>query len=286
MGDPLVSAPPMNTPELLRAAVDGAGIAPAFQPIVALPHGVVVGFEALARWPELDGIEPEEVVAYAKGIGGVDRFDRMCIGAAVDRALRANLTPGSMLLVNSEPSSAYVGPDDDEILARGRDALTLVFEITERGIFAHPRALLRKIAQIRADGFSVALDDVGVYPESLSLMDVISPDIVKLDMSLLHSAPSRAQARTLSAVMAHHERTNSVILAEGIENEDQLELALAMGAVLARGSCSDMPLPCPTASMSRGGRCRRRVASHRSTRFRRSTWWPVSVRCARRERTP
>jgi hypothetical protein len=76
---------------------------------------------------------------------------------------------------------------------------------------------------------------VGAHPDSLALLDVIAPDVVKLDMGLVQSQPDDAQARTLSAVLAHHERSGAVILAEGIETDDHLEQALAVGATLGQG---------------------------------------------------
>ena len=219
----------------LDDAVAGVGIVPAYQPIVALPDGVTVGYEALARWPSLDDPRPQAVFEHAATHGGLDGLDQTCITAGLGLALHNDLAPGTMLLVNCEPTSTYVGPADDEVLASARDRLRVTFEFTERSLLAHPRALLRKLAEIRADGFSVALDDVGAHPDSLAMLDVVRPDIIKLDLALVQSDPSRDQARTLSAVLAHHEHTGAVILAEGIENDDHLEQALAVGASLGQG---------------------------------------------------
>lgn len=219
----------------LDAASTGEGVVPAFQPVVALPSGRVVGFEALARWPALGDPSPQEVFAHASTRGGLDRLDRTCISAAVSSALADDLEPGTMLLINCEPNSAFVGAAHDPVLARGRDSFQLVFEFTERHLLAHPRTLLHKLAAVRADGFAIALDDVGAHPDSLALLDVVCPDIVKLDVALVQSDPTRDQARTLSAVLAHRERTGAVILAEGIETEDHLERAMAVGATLGQG---------------------------------------------------
>jgi hypothetical protein len=128
-----------------------------------------------------------------------------------------------------------VGPAQNAVLKRGHTELQLMFELTERSLLAHPRALLAKVAALRSDGFGIALDDVGAHPDSLALLDVIAPDVVKLDMGLVQSQPDDAQARTLSAVLAHHERSGAVILAEGIETDDDLEQALAVGATLGQG---------------------------------------------------
>lgn len=89
----------------------------------------------------------------------------------------------------------------------------------------------------------MALDDVGAHPASLALLDVVCPDIIKLDLALVQSQPDHEKARTIAAVLAHHERTGAVILAEGIETNDHLEQALALGATLGQGFMFGRPGP-------------------------------------------
>jgi EAL domain-containing protein (putative c-di-GMP-specific phosphodiesterase class I)/DICT domain-containing protein len=223
------------SPGQVDAAIRGVGLSSAFQPIVALPDGAVVGFEALARWPESTGLGPQAVFARAEALNRVDELDRLCIDTAITGALAHGLTRKALLCINCEPSSPLVDLLQNAVLKRGRTELQLMFELTERSLLAHPRALLAKVAALRGDGFGIALDDVGAHPDSLALLDVIAPDVVKLDMGLVQSQPDDAQARTLSAVLAHHERSGAVILAEGIETEEHLEQALAVGATLGQG---------------------------------------------------
>ncbi len=206
-----------------------------YQPIVSLPDGVTVGYEALARWPQLGNPTPENVLAQASATGDLDRLDLACIHAAIDGATSGGMKSGGLLLVNSEPASAYVSRFNDAILSRGFGELQVMFELTERSMLEHPQALLRKVNAMRSDGFAIALDDVGAHPDSLALLDIVCPDIIKLDVEMVQSQPSIEQTRTLSGVLAHHERTGCVILAEGIETHEHLEQALAMGASLGQG---------------------------------------------------
>jgi hypothetical protein len=81
----------------------------------------------------------------------------------------------------------------------------------------------------------VALDDVGADVRSLALMPLLRPDIIKLDLRLVHDHPSTEIAEIVNAVNAERERTGAVVLAEGIETEEQLDLARAMGATLGQG---------------------------------------------------
>ena len=239
---PIGSADPPEL-DVLDVAASGEGRDPTFQPIVLLADGAVVGFEALTRWPALNDPDPEAVFSHAAATGWIDRLDRMCIEAAIDNALRQGVLPGTVLLLNCEPLSAYVAPSTSALLTRARDELQVTFELTERNLLKHPHALLRKVANLRADGFGIALDDVGAHPDSLALLDVIFPDVVKLDLSLVQSQPSDGQARILAAVLAHRERTGAVLLAEGIESEEHLERALALGATLGQGYRYGRPGP-------------------------------------------
>lgn len=220
--------------DLLDHAAVGSGLIPSFQQVVSLPGGTVVGYEALARWPHLDGAGPLQVFAHAARKGTLDVLDRECIRRAADAALRGNSTPGMLLLINCEPSTENLDLADDA-LAEAAGTFHLMFELTERGLLDNPRALLRKVDALRAHGFMIALDDIGAQRDSLALLDIIAPEILKLDMGLVQNQPDDVQARTVAAIIGHHERTGATIVAEGIETELHLEQALAYGATLGQG---------------------------------------------------
>ncbi|MBJ7340483.1 EAL domain-containing protein [Mycolicibacterium sp.] len=232
-------------PSDLDDAVTGEGVAPVFQPIVSLPSGTTVGFEALARWPHQPHLGPQSVFAYAVATEQVTELDRLCIDRAVDGALRGGLTDGALLGVNSEPASDYTGRADSEILQRGHDKFELVFELTERDLLGHLPRLLRKVAALRADGITIALDDVGANPESLALLDIVCPEVIKLANNLIQAPPSADTAKTGAAIMAHRERRGTLIIAEGIETDQHFEQALAWGATLGQGFLFGRPGPLP-----------------------------------------
>lgn len=221
--------------DLLGTAASGHGVVSAFQRVVSLPDETVVGYEALARWPSLNGFNPLQVFAHAQQVGQLNDLDRACITAAARGALQGNSSDGMLLLVNCEPTTPDVDFTVDAALIEAASTFRVVFELTERGLLTDPGALLRKVEALRDVGFMIALDDVGAHRDSLALLDIVAPDIVKLDMGLVQHQPDRIQARTVAAVMAHHERTGALILAEGIETEEHLEQAVAYGATMGQG---------------------------------------------------
>lgn len=200
----------------------------AYQPVVDLETGEIVGAEALARWPQL-GVPPLEAFETARRQGRVEELDHACQQAALDGVARAALPEGFALFVNVEPGSAP-GP-----CARAPVAARVVAEITERALLADPARLLRSLAALRKSGCGVALDDVGAVPDSITMLPFVRPDVVKLDVSLVRGRPSGDQARIVTAVAAYAERTGATVLAEGIETATDVDRARTLGATLGQG---------------------------------------------------
>ena len=119
----------------------------------------------------------------------------------------------------------------------------MIFELTERNLLGHLPTLLRKVAALRADGIAIALDDVGDNPESLALLDIVCPEVIKLANKLIQDPPSVDTAKTGAAIMAHRERRGALIVAEGIETDEHLEQAMAWGATLGQGFLFGRPSP-------------------------------------------
>jgi hypothetical protein len=102
------------------------------------------------------------------------------------------------------------------------------------------------VADTRRHGWAVALDDVGVNPQSLSLLEFCEPDFVKLDRSLISGPISPQTGLVLSAVSDHAERHNTMIVAEGIENGADFQRADAWKADLLQGFGLARPGPIDT----------------------------------------
>jgi hypothetical protein len=98
---------------------------------------------------------------------------------------------------------------------------------------------------VRSRGWGLALDDVGADTRSLALMPLLRPDIIKLDLRLVQEQPGSEIAEIVNAVNAERERTGARILAEGIETEEHLQTALALGATLGQGWLFGRPAPVP-----------------------------------------
>ena len=209
-----------------------------YQPIVDLDSGVVIAWEALARGPQGSALElPDKLFGAAARLGRTVELDQCCRVAAVDGAIAADLGRHQELFVNVEPDTA--GAPVPAFLEAGRDRaqaqLRVTVEITERELTRDPGALVALVAHYRSRGWGIALDDVGVDPRSVSLMPLLRPDVIKLDMAFVQHPLTRERARIVHAVVAEAERSGARVLAEGIETAEQALIAKTLGADLGQG---------------------------------------------------
>ncbi|HEU4480856.1 MAG TPA: EAL domain-containing protein, partial [Actinomycetota bacterium] len=223
---------------LLNDVIRVGAVRTLYQPIVDLESFEVVGYEALARGPEGSRLEqPHLLFETARACGRLDDLDWLCRTTALTGALEAGLKQGTSLFLNVEPA-ALASPLPHSywrVWERSRRELSVLFEVTERALTASPASLLRRCEEIRELGWGIALDDVGVAPSSLAMLPLLRPDVIKLDRLLMSKDAGRLRNRIVHAVSAEHERRGTAVVAEGIENEDHIELALAMGATLGQG---------------------------------------------------
>lgn len=215
-----------------------------FQPIVDLETRALVGFEALARGPEGSGFEhPESLFAIAATEGRVVELDRACQRAAVRGALTHGLRDPLTTFVNVEPDTVGFGP-----LPKLAPGLRGVIELTERTLTSRPAELMPAIQRARGQGWGIALDDVGADARSLTLMPLVRPDVIKLDLRLIQAQPTPEIAAIVGAVGSEAERTGATIVAEGIETDEQAQYARALGATLGQGWLFGGPTAAPAIS--------------------------------------
>jgi EAL domain-containing protein (putative c-di-GMP-specific phosphodiesterase class I) len=221
----------------LQQVLDDGGVRSVFQPIVDLVSGRVAAYEALARGPVGALERPDHLFATARRHGLLAELDAACRSAALRGALEHGLLEPLTLFVNVEPEVLERAPLHElvELAGQASGKLRVVLEITERALTARPAELLHTVQRVRDLGWGVALDDVGAESASLAFLEVVRPDVVKLDLGLVQRRPDRAVAQIMNAVNAYAERSGAQLLAEGIETEEHRQAAEALGATLGQG---------------------------------------------------
>jgi EAL domain-containing protein (putative c-di-GMP-specific phosphodiesterase class I) len=226
----------------VRAVLDAGGPRMVFQPIVSPASGELVGVEALARFDT--GVEraPDAWFreAWAAGLGVELEL------AAVRNALPAlaRLPPDAFLSINASPSTLADARFVEAIahIAPGR----LVAEITEHAVVEDYGPLVEAVARVRALGVRIAIDDVGAGYASLRHVLWVSPDIVKLDMSLTRNIDVDPIKQALaSGLAAFAERTRFMVVAEGVETAAEAATLHEVGVRFGQGYLFARPGPLP-----------------------------------------
>ena len=228
--------------------IDQRAITSVFMPVVRLDTFTIMGYEALARGPQGTKLEsPGALFAQATAVGREAELDWVCRAAAYKAALEAKLPPSQSVFVNTDPTRlAATCPSDLATgVWRAESKLRVIIEVSERTLAASPAAVASAMQRARRVGWGLALDDVGTAPEALALLSVVEPDVIKVDLAALARREERHVALVVNTVLAEAERTDAVILAEGIEGKRHLALARAIGAELGQGFLFGKPGPLP-----------------------------------------
>ncbi len=237
---PHASEQPTEGP-LARLLRDNA-LRTVFQPIVDLRDGSVYAHEALIRGPQAMPLHSADALfGAARREGIVERFEFACIGIAL-KTWAALAQPGRLFLnisANALLAAVRIRSATDLLAAVDEFGLLprmLTFEITEHEHVSDVDALVAAAREVQAAGVSFALDDFGDGRSSLRLWSELGPDIVKIDKYFTQSIASRARKlQTLRALMQIAEVFGSRLVAEGIENADDLRAVRDLGIDLGQG---------------------------------------------------
>ena len=216
-----------------------------FQPIIDAKDGSVFAYEALMRVDLPTLHSPADVLRLAREencLHEVERITFFCASSAYQALENAGkVVPSALLFVNSI-ASQYLTPDElSEYSARYASILPrIVIEITEEEVL-DPKALRIK-QTIRGSSGAFALDDYGSgYSNERSLLE-LSPNYIKIDLSIIRSIDTDANKRQIvsNTVSYAHQRGMKVV-AEGLETADEVRTVLSLGVDLLQGFFLAMP---------------------------------------------
>ncbi len=225
----------LDHPEALQRRFDSAlgHLWIAFQPIVSWPGRRVHGYEVFVRSNEGSLQKPSDLLDAAERLGRLMELGRS-IRAQTAAAMSA-LPPDATVFVNLHPADLN-DLDLYESGALSDVASRVVLEITERASLDSVAALPKRLAELRARGFRLAVDDLGAGYAGLSSMADIEPEYVKLDMSLVRGIDGTPTKRKLVESMAHLcGDLGMQVVAEGIETTGERDTLSATGCELLQG---------------------------------------------------
>ena len=216
--------------QLFRSVVDEQRLRAVFQPIVDLRDGAAVGYEALTRFEIEPRRGPDQWLADAERVGRRTELELFAARTALAQFAASDAT--GFLSLNA---SAATLEHCDELVA-GLDDGRIVFEITEHHAIEDYVALRPLLDGLRAQGARLAVDDAGAGFASLRHTLQLSPDFIKLDISLIRGIDHEPRQRALAAgLIAFANDVGAAIIAEGLETAGELAALRELGVPYGQG---------------------------------------------------
>jgi diguanylate cyclase (GGDEF)-like protein/PAS domain S-box-containing protein len=236
----------------LGRALQGGELSVHYQPLVSLRTGDILGFEALLRWdhPELGGVSPASFIPIAEEIGLIVPIGSWVMHEALAQLARWRARTGRDLTMSINLSPRQLEEDDivaevgAALIEAGVDPSCVTLELTESEVLEEGSSRQKFIA-LRQLGVSIAADDFGSGFASYAALQQLPFTTLKIDRSLIDGLDGphpKALAQVRSIIeMAH--ATDLVVVAEGIERDEQRAALAALGCDIGQGYLLSRPCP-------------------------------------------
>jgi EAL domain-containing protein (putative c-di-GMP-specific phosphodiesterase class I) len=229
----------------LRLALDRHELRVVYQPEVELATGRIIGVEALVRWqhPERGVVSPAAFIPAAEETGLILPIGAYVLREACSQAARwQELFGGEPVTVWVNLSGRQLSQWDlpemvaDAIATSGVRPRSIGLEITESVVMEDAEQASESLRRLRGLGLCLAIDDFGTGYSSLSYLKRFPVDLLKVDRSFVDGIVTDPDdASIVAAVISLARALGKGVVAEGVENERQVDALLAMGCSLAQG---------------------------------------------------
>ncbi len=237
----------------LRLAIERQEFQLYYQPIFSLKTQRLLGCEALLRWlhPEQGMIPPDEFVPIAEDTGLMVAIDKWVIREACRQMQfwrQCHLIPADAIISVNLSAAQFLQPDliaqiNKVLQESSLPSTNLKLEITETVVIQNPQQVIETIKTLRNQGISLSIDDFGVGYSSLSYLQQLPVNILKIDRSFINDIhQSQQQYGIVEAIMRLAENLNIQVIAEGIEQAEQLQCLKQLGCQFGQGYIFARPL--------------------------------------------
>jgi diguanylate cyclase len=234
----------------MRTAIERHRLTLHYQPTRNLRTNAVHGVEALVRWehPLLGFLQPDDFIPLAEQVGLIVPLTRTVLDLAITELAR--LDRGGHSLQMSVNISRWDLMDEQLVESLERmlqwhriPAERLTLEVTESCLSQDPARAKVSLERLQKVGVKISIDDFGVGYSSMSQLLELPVDELKIDKSFVFALNSDRRAISLISSMIEMSRAlGLVVIAEGIENEGNLELLRKAGTDIAQGNFVSRPL--------------------------------------------
>lgn len=235
----------------LRKAIEEGSIEVHFQPKLDLKTGKISAAEALARWhhPDQGYVSPAVFIPLAERTGlieaiGLQVLDQSCKQAASWHHQGIHIQVAVNIAAQQLDSGLLLQQVDHLLNKYELPARLLELELTESTLMEDAEASIVEMQSLRSRGVSLAIDDFGTGYSSLSYLQRFPLDVLKIDRSFLMTDQGNKNQGTLTrAIIALGHGLGMRVVAEGVEEQQQLEELRLLGCDFAQGFIISKPVP-------------------------------------------
>ncbi len=223
-----------------------------FQPIMDVQSNETFAFEALNRPFQTNLFKNPDI--FYEFVGTTNRvflFECLCRNLSLIRydARRQQMASNKnfTLFINIHPNilldkNYHSGETLALLKSLNIEPEQVVFELTERSAVIDFEEFSRVLSHYRAQGFRIAVDDVGSGYNSLKTLIYLKPEFIKLDRSLIQNINDHpAQQQLLTVILNYAIQSGTKVIAEGIETNEEYEFIQSAGVHYAQGYAIGRP---------------------------------------------
>jgi EAL domain-containing protein (putative c-di-GMP-specific phosphodiesterase class I)/GGDEF domain-containing protein len=240
--------------DILDKILEGEYITPVYQPIVSLTDGQIFGYEALSKIKEKElEMDIGQMFRIADKTNRAWELEALCRTKALKNSIY--IKNGKKLFLNVNPNIMHDEKFKEGFLGTGKAGFTktrlneygldfrnIIFEITERVAIIDSEAFMGSIKHYRNQNYGIAIDDVGAGYSGLNTIANVRPNIMKLDMGLIRNIDKDETKQFLCRAMVDFGKSAGILLiAEGIETEEELRTLIKLNVDLGQGFFLDIP---------------------------------------------
>lgn len=216
-----------------------------YQPIIRLDDHTVVGFESLLRATHGNSnLDAEALIARAARSGWLHEFDQLGRSLAIGGIgpwLGEGLLFLNVMAIDGSFDVASISGLVEKAVERGLDPDQIVLETSERNRYSSLDQAAAEIAELRALGVRIAVDDVGDGFSSLAVVAAFEPDIVKIGGPIISRLANPTARSVVDAIVALAHDSGAWVIGENIEHRSQAEVLRSAGVDWGQGNFLGVP---------------------------------------------
>lgn len=237
--------------EEIKAAITQKQLVNYYQPKVSVANGKVIGVETLVRWyhPDDGLVTPDQFIPNAEAHGLINDLTRLVLIGALEQANRWKQSGLELRVAINVSMDNLASLDFQDLVVElaakaGVPPKNVVLEVTESQLMKDTRVPLEILTRLRLKRFHLSIDDFGTGHSSLAQLRDIPFDELKIDQGFVHHAWTDETLRAMydASLALARQLEIEVVVAEGVEDQNDWDFVRRTGCDLAQGNYISLPM--------------------------------------------